>query len=109
MLTKAAHLAIQKLAGENKFDDKSVKITIVDNVLTVRRLRPNKIILSATKDENGEWKSIGVPNIDPLKDLKILEDVAKVENEVAQVIQADETAKQQPQKIKPRSRSNELR
>lgn len=144
LLTRAADLAVQQLAGENKFNDKSVQITIVDDVLKVRRLRPNKILFSAKKNENGEWKSIGVPNIDPVKDLKILgnmdkadgeviqvidnkddssdipdvntnrnrqivEDVAKIENEVAQVIQADKTTKQQqPKKIKPRSRSNEL-
>lgn len=144
LLTKAADLAIQQLAGEDKFNDKSVQITIVDDVLKVRRLRPNKVLFTAKKNENGEWESIGVPNIDPVKDLKILgnmdktdgeviqvidnkddssdipdvntnrnrqivEDVAKVENEVAQVIQADQTTKQQqPKKIKPRSRSNEL-
>ena len=84
LLTKAANLAVQKLAGDNKFNDKSVQITIVDDVLKVRRLRPNKIILSAKKDENGEWKSIGVTNIDPLKDLKILGDIAKVETEIVQ-------------------------
>ena len=86
LLTKAANLAIQKLAGESKFNDKSVQITIVDDVLKVRRLRPNKIILSAKKDENGEWKSIGVPNIDPLKDLKILDELEKVKVEVVQNI-----------------------
>ena len=84
LLTKAADLAVQKLAGKDKFNDKSVQITIVDNVLKVRRLRPNKILFSAKKDENGEWKSIGVPNIDPLKDLKILGELAKTEDEVVQ-------------------------
>ena len=136
LLTKAANLAIQKLAGESKFNDKSVQITIVDDVLKVRRLRPNKIILSAKRDSAGEWKSIGVPNIDPKKDLKILGDMDKVDDEViqdvdgkkdssdtpdvntqrnrqivekvTQVVQADETAKQQSRKIKPRNRSSEL-
>ena len=89
LLTKAADLAMQKLAGKDKFNDKSVQITIVDDVLKVRRLRPNKIILSAKKDENGEWKSIGVPNIDAKKDLKILGDMAKVENEVVQDSEKD--------------------
>ena len=50
LLTRTANLAMQKLAGEDKFKDKSVQILIVDDVLNVRRLRPNKIILSATKD-----------------------------------------------------------
>ena len=86
LLTKAADLAVQKLAGKDKFNDKSVQITIVDNVLKVRRLRPNKILFSAKKDENGEWKSIGVPNIDPLKDLKILDELEKVKVEVVQNI-----------------------
>lgn len=84
LLTKAANLAIQKLAGEDKFKDKSVQINIVDDVLKVRRLRPNKILFSAKKDENGEWQSIGVPNIDPKKDLKILGDMAKVDDEMIQ-------------------------
>ena len=124
LLTKAADLAIQKLAGLDKFDDKSVKITIIDDVLTVRRLRPNKIILSAKKDSEGEWKSIGVPNIDPLKDLKILGSVSEAENKVAnidnkenlqvledvekvdvEVIQVDRSSKQPAQKIKSRGRS----
>ena len=131
LLTKAADLAVQKLV-DNKFKDKSVQISIVDDVLKVRRLRPNKIILSAKKDSAGEWKSIGVPNIDPKKDLKILGDMTKTENEVVQnvdskeesdspdvdtqiveevtqIVQADETPKQQPRKTKPRSRSNQLR
>ena len=141
LLAKAANLAIAKLeiaklAGKDKFKDKSIEITIVDNVLKVRRLRPNKIILSAKRDNAGEWKSIGVPNIDPKKDLKILGDIDKVDNEVVQnvdgkkdssdtpdvntqrnrqiveevtqVVQADKTAKQQRQKIKPRNRSNEI-
>jgi Relaxase/Mobilisation nuclease domain len=72
LLIKAADLAIQKLAGEDKFKDKSVKITIGDDVLKVQRLRPNKIMLSAKKDEHGKWKAIGVPNIDPKRDLQIL-------------------------------------
>ena len=71
LLTKTADLAVQKLV-DGKFKDKSVEISIVDDVLTVRRLRPNKQILAAKKDESGEWKSIGVPNIDPKKDLQIL-------------------------------------
>ena len=98
---------------------------------------PNKIILSAKKDENGEWKSIGVPDIDLKKDLQILERVIKTESKVAQdvdskkdssdipdvntsrnrqiveevakIVKADETEKQKPRKIKPRSRSNERR
>jgi Relaxase/Mobilisation nuclease domain len=83
LLTKTADLAMQKLV-DGKFQDESVQISMIDDVLKIRRLRPNKIILSAIKDENGEWKSIGVPNIDPLKDLKILGDVARVEVEVIQ-------------------------
>ena len=50
LLTKAANLAIAKLVSKNKFKDKSVQISIVDDVLKVRRLRPNKVLFSATKD-----------------------------------------------------------
>lgn len=77
LLTRSADLAMQKLV-DNKFKDKSVQISFIDGVLKVRRLRPNKIVLSAKKDENGEWQSIGIPNIDPLKDLKILGGLEKV-------------------------------
>jgi Relaxase/Mobilisation nuclease domain len=109
LLTKAADLAMQKLEGQDKFNDKSVQISIVDNVLKVRRLRPNKIVLSAKKNSGGEWMSIGVPNIDRLKDLKILGDIAKVEAEVIQDINIGVTqiaqSKQQPRKSR---RSSEL-
>ena len=104
MLTRAANLATQKLAGQDKFKDKSVPITIVDDVLKVRRLRPNKIILSATKDSDGEWKSIGAPNIDAKKDLKILGDVTRVNDEViqnvevAKVDRSSKTSKSYPRK-----------
>ena len=66
------------MAGNNKFKDKSVQIDIVDDVLKVRRLRPNKILFSAKKNESGEWESIGVPNIDPKKDLQILGELDRV-------------------------------
>ena len=78
LLTKAADLAIQKLAGDNKFKDKSVQINMVNDILKVRRLRPNKILFSAKKNESGEWESIGVPNIDPKKDLQILGELDRV-------------------------------
>ena len=114
LLTKAANLAVQKLADDKKFKDKSVEISIVDNVLKVRRLRPNKILFSAKKDKNNEWKSIGVPNIDPKKDIQILGGVSDpvgkvapevvqevsdfIENVVPEVAQSKQTAK----KIKSR-------
>ena len=67
-LTKAANLAVKKLV-DGKFKDKSVEISLVDGVLTVRRLRPNKQLLAAKKSKDSEWKSIGIPNIDAKKDL----------------------------------------
>lgn len=119
LLTKAANLAMQKLAGEDKFKDKSVQISIVDDVLKVRRLRPNKILFAATKDNAGEWKSIGVPNIDPKKDIQILggvsDPVEKVASEVVQevsdlietVVPEVAQSKQTAEKIKFR-RSHQL-
>jgi Relaxase/Mobilisation nuclease domain len=128
LLTKAADLAMQKLGGEDKFKDKSVQISIVDDVLKVRRLRPNKIILSAKKNSEGEWQSIGVPNIDAKKDLKILESVGKVEvdkvddlenvevlenlaqlgNTIEQTKPVGKIPNQNSHKVKTRRRSNEL-
>jgi Relaxase/Mobilisation nuclease domain len=114
LLTKAADLAMQKLAGEDKFKDKSVQISIVDDVLKVRRLRPNKIVLTAKKDSDGKWRSIGMPNIDAKKDLQILGDVGnKKESEVlddlakVDVVKANEVSKR-PRKVKVHRRSNEL-
>jgi Relaxase/Mobilisation nuclease domain len=128
LLTKAADLAMQKLAGEDKFKDKSVQIIFVDDVLKVRRLRPNKIVLTAKKDSDGEWRSIGMPNIDAKKDLQILGDVGKVEIEVPnlddkenlqvlkdmakveiEVVQVDRSSsKVSKQSLKSRGRSSEL-
>ena len=93
LLTKAADLAIQKLAGDNKFKDKSVQINILDDVLKVRRLRPNKILFSAKKNESGEWESIGVPNIDPKKDLQILGELDRVTE--------TKTSIEQPEVVQP--------
>lgn len=73
LLAKTADLAMQKLAGKDRLKNQSVIISIVDDILMVQRLRPNKIILSAKRDIDGKWQSIGVPNIDPKKDLHILE------------------------------------
>jgi hypothetical protein len=72
-LVKMADLAVERLGGQSKYKDKSIDIKFVDNVLTVYRLRPNKRILSATKNDDGKWMSIGIPNIDEKKDLNIFE------------------------------------
>ena len=108
LLIKAADLAVLKLAGGSKFKDKSVEISIIDGVLVVQRLRPNKRILAVRKDDAGEWQSIGVPNIDQKKDLQILEDVAKVEVDREIMAEISQTTKQQTQKVISRSRGNEL-
>lgn len=79
LLIKAADLAVLKLDGISKFKDKSVEISIVDGVLKVQRLRPNKRILAAKKDAAGEWQSIGIPDIDAKRDLQILGDLRKIE------------------------------
>jgi Relaxase/Mobilisation nuclease domain len=107
LLTKAADLAMQKLV-DGKFNDKSVQISLVDDVLKVRRLRPNKIIFSAKKDSEGEWQSIGIPNIDARKDLQILGDVAKVDVEIVQMDKSLSKVSKRPHQIKSRRRSNEL-
>ena len=71
-LVRTADLAVEKLDGKVQYKDKSVEIKFVAGVLTVNRLRPNKRILAATKSADGEWKSIGIPDIDKKKDLNIL-------------------------------------
>lgn len=63
---------MEKLKGEPKYKDKSVEIKLSEGILTVWRLRPDKRIFSAIKDDNGEWKSFGVPDIDKKKDVSLL-------------------------------------
>jgi len=91
----------------------SLHQSIDDNgVLTVRRLRPNKRILTAKKDESGKWRSIGVPDIDRKKDLQILGYVARVEDDAVQTDQLPEEKliiiKQKAQIVKSRNRGSEL-
>lgn len=105
LLTKAANLAVQKLT-DGKFKNKSVEISIDNGVLTVQRLNPNKRILAAKKDETGEWRSIGIPNIDAKKDLQILGNVENIDVEVVRVdaVGVSPTTKQQTRKSRGRSR-----
>lgn len=72
LLNRTANLAMEKLKGEPKYKDKSVEIKLSEGILTVWRLRPDKRIFSAIKDDNGEWKSFGVPDIDKKKDVSLL-------------------------------------
>ena len=71
-----------------------------------------QILENISKTENKVAQNVeGVPDGKTKKNRQIVEEitkVAKVDNEVAQVVQADKTAKRQLQKIKPRNRSNEL-
>ena len=72
ILDHAANLAAIKLGGKSKFKNKSVDIKLDGDILTVWRLRPDKRMFSAVKDESGEWKSLGVPDIDEKKDINLL-------------------------------------
>ena len=71
-LVRAAELAVEKLAGKERYKDKSIEIKFFEGNLTVNRLRPNKQILTATRCDDKKWQSIGVPDIDEHKDLNLL-------------------------------------
>ena len=74
-LVKAAELAVEILAGKERYKDKSVEIKLFEGTLTVNRLRPNKQILRATRCDDKKWQSIGVPDIDEKKDLNLLRSI----------------------------------
>lgn len=83
LLSKTADFAMQKLDGRDRLSSKNVIITLTENILKVQRLRPNKIVLSAKKDPHGKWQSIGIPNIDPKKDLSILTNIPAMEHPIS--------------------------
>ena len=62
--------AISAIDSTGRFKNHSLKIELKDDRLTVRRIRPDKIALTAVR-KDGEWEPIRVPNID-LKDLNEL-------------------------------------
>jgi Relaxase/Mobilisation nuclease domain len=77
MFDRTVEMALLKLGEDEKFESNRVKIKLDGDILSVHRVRPNKLMLKATIVEDGEWEPIGFPNIDK-KDVELLERMNKV-------------------------------
>ena len=71
LFDRVADLAVMKLDGRKKFENGRIKIKSDGDNLTVFRIRPNKLMLTASKCKGG-WEPVGFPDLD-LRDLKLLE------------------------------------
>jgi Relaxase/Mobilisation nuclease domain len=77
MFDRTVEMALLKLGEDEKFESNRVKIKLDGDILSIHRVRPNKLMLKATIVEDGEWEPIGFPNIDK-KDVELLERMNKV-------------------------------
>ena len=74
---RITELARMKLNGKTKFENSRIKIKGDGNTLSVYRIRPNKLMLNATK-VGDNWEPNGFPDID-LRDVQLLERLNKLE------------------------------
>lgn len=75
---RITELAQMKLGGKTKFENGRIKIKRDGNTLSVYRIRPNKLMLNATRLGN-DWEPNGFPDID-LRDVQLLERLNKITN-----------------------------
>ena len=75
---RLTELAQMKLGGKTKFENGRIKIKCDGNTLSVYRIRPNKLMLNATRVGN-DWEPSGFPDID-LRDVQLLERLNKIIN-----------------------------
>ncbi|WP_373544890.1 relaxase/mobilization nuclease domain-containing protein [Chamaesiphon sp.] len=73
---RITELAQMKLGGKTKFENGRIKIKCDGNTLSVYRIRPNKLMLNATRVGN-DWEPSGFPDID-LRDVQLLERLNKI-------------------------------
>ncbi|PSB59565.1 relaxase/mobilization nuclease domain-containing protein [Chamaesiphon polymorphus] len=73
---RLTELARMKLDGKTKFENGRIKIKCDGNTLSVYRIRPNKLMLNATRVGN-DWEPSGFPDID-LRDVQLLERLNKI-------------------------------
>ena len=73
---RLTELAQMKLGGKTKFENGRIKIKCDGNTLSVYRIRPNKLMLNATRVGN-DWEPSGFPDID-LRDVQLLERLNKI-------------------------------
>lgn len=75
---RLTELAQMKLGEKTKFENGRIKIKCDGNTLSVYRIRPNKLMLNATRVGN-DWEPSGFPDID-LRDVQLLERLNKIIN-----------------------------
>jgi hypothetical protein len=75
MFDRVIEMATVKLGNAKKFENCRVEIKLEGNVLTVLRIRPNKLMVSAI-ERAGQWEPVGFPNINK-KDVELLERMNK--------------------------------
>jgi hypothetical protein len=75
MFDRVIEMARVKLGNTKKFENCRVEIKLEGNVLTVLRIRPNKLMVRAI-ERAGQWEPVGFPNIDR-KDVELLERMNK--------------------------------
>jgi hypothetical protein len=71
LFDRACELAVLKLGRDSHFKNNRVQIEIKDDTLTVTRIRPNKIMLTAERIKDA-WEPVGNPHLDR-KDIQLLE------------------------------------
>jgi Relaxase/Mobilisation nuclease domain len=77
LFDRVAELAAIKLGERKKFENGRIKIKSDGDNLTVFRIRPNKLMLTASRSEGG-WEPVGFPDLD-LRDMKLLERLNGIE------------------------------
>jgi hypothetical protein len=65
-------MAVMKLGDGNKFKNCRVGIELDKDILTVVRMRPDRLMLKARRVRDGKWEPVGWLNIDK-KDVERLE------------------------------------
>ncbi len=78
MFDRVVEMAVMKLDNTKKFKNSRVELTLDEDVLSIIRIRPNKLMLRAIHND-GRWEAIGFPNVEG-KDVSLLERMNKVES-----------------------------
>jgi hypothetical protein len=71
LFDRACELAVLKLGNNPQFKNNRVQIESKDDTLTITRIRPNKIMLTAERIKDA-WEPVGNPHLDR-KDIQLLE------------------------------------
>lgn len=94
--------AVSAIDATGRFKNHSLKIELKDDKLTIRRLRPDKNVLTAVK-KDGEWEPVGVPNLD----LKDLNELVKISGQL-DIVQPEAAKTEAARVHKTRTAKNEL-